>query len=79
MLTAYGEVETAVAALQGGAYQYLTKPFNFDEVAHVVEQALAERHPGDARTGPCKQAVTSLGGGRVLVGESRAAPGTCAR
>lgn len=42
VLTAYGEVGTAVEALRRGAYQYLTKPFNFDEVAHVVEQALAE-------------------------------------
>ncbi len=39
ILTAYGEVRNAVEALQKGAYQYLTKPFNFQEVAHVVEQA----------------------------------------
>ncbi len=42
VLTAYGDVETAVAALQAGAYHYLTKPVNFDAVAHVVEQALAQ-------------------------------------
>ena len=42
VLTAYGEVATAVEALRRGAYQYLTKPFNFDEVIHVVDQALAE-------------------------------------
>ncbi len=39
ILTAYGEVKTAVEALQQGAFQYLTKPFNFQEVSHVVEQA----------------------------------------
>jgi len=39
LLTAYGEVKNAVEALQNGAFQYLTKPFNFQEVAHVVEQA----------------------------------------
>lgn len=39
ILTAYGEVKTAVEALRQGAFQYLTKPFNFQEVAHVVEQA----------------------------------------
>ena len=39
ILTAYGEVKTAVEALRQGAYQYLTKPFNFQEVSHVVEQA----------------------------------------
>ena len=42
VLTAYGDVETAVASLQAGAYHYLTKPINFDEVAHVVEKALSE-------------------------------------
>jgi len=41
ILTAYGEVQNAVEALKNGAYQYLTKPFNFQEVAHVVEQAAA--------------------------------------
>jgi two-component system response regulator HydG len=41
VLTAYGDVASAVAALREGAYHYLTKPINFDEVAHVVEQALA--------------------------------------
>jgi len=39
ILTAYGEVATAVEALRQGAFQYLTKPINFQEVAHVVEQA----------------------------------------
>ena len=39
ILTAYGEVKTAVDALRQGAFQYLTKPFNFQEVSHVVEQA----------------------------------------
>ena len=41
VLTAYGEVATAVEALQRGARHYLTKPINFDEVAHAVEQTLA--------------------------------------
>ena len=42
ILTAYAEVKNAVEVLQKGAYQYLTKPFNFQEVAHVVEQAAGE-------------------------------------
>ncbi len=43
VLTAYGELETAVAAFQQGVFHYLTKPFNFDEVAHVAEKAIAEK------------------------------------
>ncbi len=72
VLTAYGEVETAVAALLGGAYQYLTKPVNFNEVAHVVEQAAAGRRLA-AQNRALKKAVTGLGGPRVLIGESEAA------
>ena len=40
ILTAFGTVETAVEAMQGGAYHYVTKPVNFDELAIVVERAL---------------------------------------
>ena len=41
ILTAYPEVKGAVEALQQGAAHYLTKPFNFQEVAHAVEAAAA--------------------------------------
>jgi len=41
VLTAYGDVDSAVTALKKGAADFLTKPFNFDAVAHAVEQALA--------------------------------------
>lgn len=39
LLTAHGNVDTAVEAMQEGAFHYLTKPFNFQEVAQVVEKA----------------------------------------
>jgi len=71
VLTAYGAVDTAVAALQGGAYQYLTKPFNFNEVIHVVEQAAAGRAL-TVQNRALKKAAAGLGPGRVLVGESAA-------
>ena len=41
MLTAYGTVETAVEAMKQGAYDYLTKPVNLDELESRVEHALA--------------------------------------
>jgi two-component system response regulator HydG len=40
VLTAHGDVQTAVEALRRGAFHFLTKPVNFDAVAHAVEQAL---------------------------------------
>ena len=39
ILTAFGTVETAVEAMQSGAYHYVTKPVNFNELALVVERA----------------------------------------
>ncbi|MGI9013575.1 MAG: sigma-54-dependent transcriptional regulator, partial [Phycisphaerales bacterium] len=39
-MTAYGTVETAVAALKRGAFDYITKPFSGDELMLAVERAL---------------------------------------
>ncbi|MFZ0940723.1 MAG: response regulator, partial [Candidatus Sulfotelmatobacter sp.] len=43
MMTGYASVETAVTALKNGAYDYVTKPLDPDEIAHLVKNALAHR------------------------------------
>ena len=40
MMTAYGTIETAVNAMKRGAYEYITKPFNNDEVLHIISNAI---------------------------------------
>lgn len=45
VMTAFGSVEQAVEMVKAGAYQYLTKPFQTDELLRVVETALAESAP----------------------------------
>ena len=40
MITAYGTIERAVQAMKQGAYDFITKPFELDHVAVVVEKAL---------------------------------------
>ncbi|NNF29657.1 MAG: sigma-54-dependent Fis family transcriptional regulator [Gemmatimonadetes bacterium] len=40
MISAHGEVETAVAAVRGGAYHFLEKPIDLGELLVLVEQAL---------------------------------------
>ena len=40
MMTAYGTVETAVEAMQKGAYHYIGKPINLDELKLNVKKAL---------------------------------------
>lgn len=39
IMTAYASVETAVKALKQGAYDYLTKPLDFDELKLIIERA----------------------------------------
>jgi len=40
LMTAYATVESAVAIIKAGAYDYLTKPFSLDRVRQAVERAL---------------------------------------
>jgi DNA-binding NtrC family response regulator len=40
LMTAYSTIESAVEAMKLGAYHYVNKPFNLDEVALLVEKAL---------------------------------------
>jgi len=40
MITAYGTIERAVQAMREGAFDFITKPFELDHIAVVVEKAL---------------------------------------
>jgi len=41
MMTAYSSEETATTAMKKGAYDYLTKPFDFDSLRLTIEKAMA--------------------------------------
>ncbi len=43
IITAYGTIESAVEAMKQGAYDYITKPFNRDELRLILERALKLR------------------------------------
>ncbi len=47
LMTAYGTVSTAVAAMKQGAADYLTKPFERDELLLVVGKAIRQRRLED--------------------------------
>jgi two-component system, NtrC family, response regulator AtoC len=42
MITAFGNVEAAVAAMKKGAYDFITKPFDENELLNVIEKAISE-------------------------------------
>ena len=67
LLTAHGSERVAVAAMKQGAYHYLAKPFDIDEVAVVIERALeARRLRIDNRRMSAEQTL-----GRRIIGASR--------
>jgi len=43
MITGLSKIETAVQSMKAGAFDYLSKPFDPDELRHVVERALDKR------------------------------------
>ena len=40
MITAFASTETAIEALQHGAFDYITKPFGMEELRAIVQRAL---------------------------------------
>jgi two-component system, NtrC family, nitrogen regulation response regulator GlnG len=42
IMTAYSDLESAVAAFQGGAFEYLAKPFDVDQAVEVIRRAVDE-------------------------------------
>src|SRR5438876_5235971 len=42
IMTAFSDLESAVAAFQGGAFEYLAKPFDVDKAVELIRRALEE-------------------------------------
>jgi two-component system response regulator HydG len=71
VMTAYGAIETAVASIRQGAYHYLTKPFQAEELEIFLRRALDERDlHREARH--LRQALRGQLGGDGLIGPSPA-------
>jgi two-component system nitrogen regulation response regulator GlnG len=65
IMTAYSDLDSAVASFQGGAFEYLPKPFDIDKAIELVrrateeseeeEQTPAEETKSSVRRRPCRK------------------------
>jgi len=61
VMTAYSDLESAVAAFQGGAYEYLPKPFDVDQAVDLIRRALEESQRDAGAPEPLAEAPEILG------------------
>lgn len=52
VITGYGSLETAIQAMKYGAYDYITKPFDMNEILKMVEKGLEKRRGASGQSGP---------------------------
>ena len=71
IMTGYASVETAVAALKNGAYDYVTKPLDPDDIAHQIQKALAHRKTQQENV-RLRETVAEVQRPPDLVGQSQA-------
>ena len=50
IMTAYSDLDTAVAAFQKGAFEYIAKPFDIDKSIEVIKKALAKANANNKNT-----------------------------
>jgi DNA-binding NtrC family response regulator len=71
IMTAFASVETAVQALKDGAYDYITKPFDPDDLSHLIRNA-ARQVEMKAENDALKNRIVSLENIEDIIGTSEA-------
>ncbi len=71
VMTAFASVETAVQALKDGAYDYITKPFDPDDLSHLIRNA-SRQVSLQAENEALKNKVISLDNIEDIIGNSSA-------
>ena len=75
VMTAYGNLSTAVRAMEGGAFDYLAKPFDLSQALETVARAVQRRSPVETD----EPTETEPAGNEVIVGRSPAMQGVFKR
>lgn len=66
IMTAHSDLDSAVNAYQGGAFEYLPKPFDIDEAISLSKRALTHAREQNAKNNPKDSSVLSVG----IIGEA---------
>lgn len=75
IMTAYGDLETAVEAVRRGAFEYLVKPFDLQLAERTITRALAAGHARAGAASPSVESTDTIdtaGGPDRIVGKSAA-------
>jgi two-component system nitrogen regulation response regulator GlnG len=60
VITAHSDLESAVSAYKGGAFEYLPKPFDIDEAVALVQKAARKNTNSDNKTASRGSAIPSM-------------------
>ena len=71
IMTGYASVETAVSALKNGAYDYISKPFDPDDIAHTVQNALSHKRV-EQENARLRETVAAVARPQEIIGQSTA-------
>ena len=69
IMTAYPDLDRVVSSFQGGAYEYLPKPFDIDELLSLVKRAMQRYPAGEAAAQPAGATETEIIGSAVAMQE----------
>lgn len=70
VMTAYGDLDSTVSAFQGGAFDFLAKPFDVNEAVALIERAMQENTDGVSVNGEDKTGNGKTGGRAMLTQSS---------
>jgi two-component system NtrC family response regulator len=70
MITAYGDIKTAVETTKLGAFDFITKPYNFDELLVSIQNAL-EKRSLKLQNKLMQNEILRLVGGKEIIGQSK--------
>ncbi|USG64522.1 sigma-54 dependent transcriptional regulator [Brevibacillus ruminantium] len=69
VVTGHGTIETAIEAMKSGAYDYLTKPYNLNELEALLEKALEKQQLEEENT-QLKEALSASGKAAPIIAVS---------